>query len=200
MLSIMLTTIVNAHRNSDDEAELMRRIKARDTDALVELYDLYNRLLFGMILSIVKKREEAEALLQEVFIMIWSKAESFNEGRDNVYSWIVALTRNKAIAHVRPNEEQAQSAFNSLIAWSEGDHQDLMGTTIFSDRAELVKKALDEMPKKQSEIIQIAFYRGLKQSQIANYLDIPVGTVKSQTRKAMINLKRILGEFISTDG
>lgn len=196
----MLTTIVNAHRNSDDEAELMRRIKARDTDALEELYDLYNRLLFGMILSIVKKREVAETLLQEVFVTIWSEAESFNERLDNVYCWIFALTRNKAIAHMRSNEDQAQSAFNTSISWPEGDHQDLMGTTIFSDRAELVKKALDEMPEKQSEIIQIAFYRGLKQSEIADYLSISVETVKNQTREAMINLNRILGEFISTDG
>lgn len=196
----MLTAIGNAHRNSDDEVELMKNIEARDIEALEELYDLYNRLLFGMIISIVKKREEAEALLQEVFITIWNEAESFNESRDNVYSWIVALTRNKAIAHIRLNEDQAQSVLSSSMSWPEGDHQDLMGTTIFSDRAELVKKALDEMPEKQNEIVKIAYYRGLKQSEIANSLGIPLKAVKSRIREGMSNLNRILSGYISKDG
>lgn len=190
----MLTAIGNAHRNSDDEVELMSRIKARDTDALEELYDLYNRLLFGMILSIVKKREEAEALLQEVFVTIWSEAKSFNESRDNVYSWIIALTRNKAITHIRKND------LNSSMSWPEGDHQDLMETTIFSDRSELVKKTLDEMPEQQSEVIKLAFYRGLKQSEVTNSLGIPLTAVKSRMREGMSNLNRILTEYISTDG
>jgi RNA polymerase sigma-70 factor (ECF subfamily) len=75
-----------------------------------------------------------------------------------------------------------------------------METTIFSDRAELVKQALEKIPAKQSEVIKIAYYRGMTQSEIAKSLDIPLGTVKTRTRQGMIKLKRILGEFISTDG
>lgn len=197
----MFTAIGNAHRNSDDEVELMRRIKARDTGALGELYDLYNRLLFGMILSIVKKREEAERLLQEIFVTIWDEVESFNEEQGNVFCWIVALTRIKAIAHIRENEDQTrQSVFDGLMTFPENDHQDPMGTTIFSDRAELVKKALDEMPDKQSEIIKNAYSRGLTQSEIAGSLGIPLGTVKSRIREGMSNMNRILSGYISTDG
>lgn len=192
------------HGNADDEVELMKRIQARDADALEELYDLYYRLLFGMVISIVKKREEAEDLLQEIFVNIWNKADSFDPERGNVYSWIVTLTRNKAIDRIRSKgyktqQKQSVSIHKPLFSL-EGDKHDPMETTIFSDRAELVKKALDEIPEKQCEVIKIAYYRGMTQSEIADHLDIPLGTVKTRTRQGMIKLKRILGGYISTDG
>lgn len=204
IFTILATIGKSTHSNSDDEIELMKRIKARDADALEELYDLYKRLLFGMVISIVKKREEAEDVLQEIFVKIWNKADSFNENRGNVYSWIVTLTRNKAIDRIRSKgykTQQNQSVnihepFFSL----EGDRYDPMETTIFSNRAELVKKALEEIPKEQSEVIKIAYYRGMTQSEIAEYLKIPLGTVKTRTRQGLIKLKRILENYISTDG
>ncbi|WP_246043124.1 sigma-70 family RNA polymerase sigma factor [Fodinibius saliphilus] len=193
-----------AHGNSDDEVQLMKRIQSRDAYALEELYELYERLLFSMVLSIVKKREEAEDLLQEIFVKIWKKAESFDPERGNVYSWIVTVARNKAIDRIRSKgyktqKKQSVSIHEPLFSL-EGDKYDPMETTIFSDRAELVKKALDKIPEKQSEVIKIAYYRGMTQSEISDHLDIPLGTVKTRTRQGMIKLKRILGEFISTDG
>jgi RNA polymerase sigma-70 factor (ECF subfamily) len=204
IFTILATIGKSAHGNSDDEIELMRRIKARDADALEELFDLYKRLLFGMVISIVKKREEAEDMLQEIFVKIWNNADSFNEERGNVYSWIVTLARNKAIDRIRSKgyktqQKQSVSIHEPLFSL-EGDKYDPMETTIFSDRAELVKKALDEIPKEQSEVIKIAYYRGMTQSEIADYLDIPLGTVKTRTRQGMIKLKRILEDYISTDG
>lgn len=192
------------HGNADDEVELMKRIQARDADAMSELYDIYNRLLFGMVISIVKKREEAEDVLQEIFVKIWNKADSFDPERGNVYSWIVTLARNRAIDRLRSKgyktqQKQSVSLHEPLFSL-EGDKYDPMETTIFSDRAELVKKALDKIPEKQSEVIKIAYYRGMTQSEISDHLDIPLGTVKTRTRQGMMKLKSILGEFISTDG
>ena len=182
----------------------MKRIKARDADALEELYDLYNRLLFSMVISIVKKREEAEDVLQEIFVKIWNKADSFNEDRGNVYSWIVTLARNKAIDRIRSKgyktQQKASVSIHEPLFSLEGDKHDPLETTIFSDRAELVKKALKEIPESQSQVIKIAYYRGMTQSEISDHLDIPLGTVKTRTRQGMIKLKRILGEHISTDG
>lgn len=189
------------HGSSDDEIELMKRIQQRDTEALEELYNLYKRLLFGMVISIVKKREEAEDLLQEIFIQIWSKADSFNPDRGNTYSWIVTVAHNKAIDRIRSKGYKAQKkqsvSIHEPLFSLEGDKHDPMETTIFSDRAELVKKALDEIPEKQRNVIKIAYYRGLTQTEIADHLDIPLGTVKTRTRQGMIKLKRILGEYIN---
>lgn len=190
-----------AHLGTDDEIKLMKRIKARDEEALSELYDLYNRLLFGMIISIVKKREEAEDVLQEVFIKIWDNAHTFNEDRGNVYSWIVTLTRNKSIDHIRSKRYKTQQKATRDVAAPEfileGEFFDPLETTIFSDRAELVRKALAEIPENQSEVLKIAYYRGMTQSEISDHLEIPLGTVKTRMRQGMIKLKDILEEFIS---
>jgi RNA polymerase sigma-70 factor (ECF subfamily) len=193
-----------AHLGADDELELMKRIKARDEEALAELYDLYNRLLYGMIISIVKKREEAEDVLQEVFIKVWEKASTFNEERGNVYSWLVTLTRNKAIDRIRSKDYKTQKkATHDVDApefFLEGNMFDPLETTIFSDRTELVKKALGEIPESQSEVLKIAYYRGLTQREISEQLDIPLGTVKTRMRQGMIKLKDILGDLISYNG
>ncbi len=188
------------HAGSEKEIKLMRRIKAKDDKALEELYDLYNRLLFGMIISIVKSREEAEDVLQEVFVKIWEKAVTFDENRGNVYSWIVTLTRNKAIDRIRSKgyktQQKATRDVDDPMFTLEGNKADPLESTIFSDRAELVKKALSMIPESQSEVLKIAYYRGMSQSEISEYLDIPLGTVKSRMRQGMIKLKDILEDHI----
>lgn len=193
-----------AHLGADDEIELMRRIKGREEEALAELYDLYNRLLYGLIISIVKKREEAEDVLQEVFITIWERASTFNEDKGNVYSWIITLTRNKAIDRIRSKgyktQQKASQDVDAPEFSLEGDNFDPLETTIFSDRAELVRKALTEIPDKQSEVLKIAYYSGMTQQEISDKLKIPLGTVKTRMRQGMLKLKDILGEFILYNG
>jgi len=188
------------HGNSDDEIKLIKRIRTRDTDALEELYELYKQLLFGMVLSIVKKRPVAEDILQEVFVNIWSDADSFDEDQGNVYGWIVTLARNKAIDRIRSKEyktrqETSESVREAFFTLDE-DIVDPLETTIFSNRAELVKKALEELPETQSQVIKIAYYRGATQSEIADHLGIPLDSVKIRTREGMKKLKHILETYI----
>jgi len=205
LIVLLLATIRKAIRgNSDDELELIKRIKQRESKALEELYDLYKRLLFGIIVSIVKNREEAEDTLQETFVNIWNKADSFNEKRGNVYSWIVTLARNNAIDRIRSKEDKTQQKQSANICEPlfslAADKHDPLKTTIFSNRAELVNKALLEIPQEQREVIKIAYYRGMTQSEIANYLNIPLELVKARSQLGMMKLRHILGEIISTDG
>jgi RNA polymerase sigma-70 factor (ECF subfamily) len=202
---VLLTAIGRVtHSGSQDEVELIRRIKARDEKALEQLYDLYKRLLYGMILSIVKKREEAEDVLQNVFLKIWNKAHTFDEEKGNVYSWVVTLTRNKAIDHIRSKDYKAQQQTSqgideNTLAWM-GTVHDPLETTIFSDRADLVRRALEELPESQSEVLKIAYYRGMTQPEISRYLGIPLGTVKTRMRQGMLKLKSILQDYILHHG
>lgn len=193
-----------SHKNSRDELALMTLIKAGDETALEQLYDIYKSLLFGMIISVVKKRETAEDVLQEVFMQIWEKAHHFDEDRGNVYSWIVTLTRNRAIDQIRSKSyKTGQNTSNSVNEPGfslEGDTYDPLETTIFSDRAELVKKALNEIPEKQREVIKVAYFGGMTQSEISDHLGIPLGTVKTRTRQGLIKLKNILEDHISRHG
>ncbi len=200
----ILAAIGKATSDTNEEIKLMRRIKAKDADALAQLYDSYNRLLFGMILSIVKTRTEAEDVLQEVFIKIWQKADSFKEDRGNVFSWMVTLTRNRAIDRIRSKgyktQQKASANIDEPSLKLKGNNYDPLETTIFSDRAKLVKNALKEIPENQSRVLKIAYYRGMTQSEISDDLDIPLGTVKTRMRQGMIKLKGILEAQIHTDG
>lgn len=199
----ILAAIGKAASDNSEELELIERIKSKDAGALSDLYDKYNRLLYGMILSIVKSRTEAEDVLQEVFINIWQKADSFKERRGNVFSWIVTLTRNRAIDRIRSKgyktQQKASANVDDPAITLEGNHFDPLETTIYSDRAKIVKRALGEIPDKQSKVLQIAYYKGLTQSEISDQLDIPLGTVKTRMRQGMLKLKDILEAQIQTD-
>ncbi|MFD2532643.1 sigma-70 family RNA polymerase sigma factor [Gracilimonas halophila] len=160
MLFFILTTIGKfLTKDEERDRELMARIKARDSSALSELYDNYNRLLFGLILSVLKKREEAEDILQEVFTKIWENAEKFDLEKGTVYTWIVTLARNKSIDRLRSKvykEQKKQSTslndddvFHPLYS----NESDPLENTILSERAERVHKALNEISEKQRKVL-----------------------------------------------
>ncbi|HCI72688.1 MAG: hypothetical protein CL662_09310 [Bacteroidetes bacterium] len=183
--------------NSRDK-DLLKRIARKDPVALSLLYDQYNRLLFGLLLSILKKKTEAEDLLQDVFTNIWEKADQFDPERGTGYTWIVSLTRNKGIDRLRSKvykEQKKQSTslddeavFHPLYSNENNPLED----TILSDRAERLKNALLQISEKQREVIQISYFDGLSQTEISDEYDIPLGTVKTRMRDGMIKLREIL--------
>ncbi|MCH2448899.1 MAG: sigma-70 family RNA polymerase sigma factor [Gracilimonas sp.] len=203
MLFFILTTIGKIlTKDEERDRELMARIKTRDTSALSELYDNYNGLLFGLILSILKKREEAEDLLQEVFIKIWQNAEKFDLERGTVYTWVVTLTRNRSIDRLRSKvykEQKKQSTslddedvFHPLYS----EESDPLENTILKERAKKVHQALDQISEKQKKVLQVAYFSGMSQSEISEEFDIPLGTVKTRMRDGMIKLKELLTKGI----
>ena len=181
--------------NSRDK-DLLKRIARKDPVALSMLYDQYNRLLFGLLLSILKKKTEAEDLLQDVFTNIWEKADQFDPERGTGYTWIVSLTRNKGIDRLRSKvykEQKKQSTslddeavFHPLYSNENNPLED----TILSDRAERLKNALLQISEKQREVI--SYFDGLSQTEISDEYDIPLGTVKTRMRDGMIKLREIL--------
>ena len=178
----------------------MERIKAKDSQALSKLYDIYSGFLFGLILSILKKREEAEDLLQEVFVQIWRKAPSFDHQRGNVYSWIVTLTRNKAIDRIRSkayktSELESEDVDSPTIHLATYERNPL-DATILAERKEFVKQALQKIPESQREVIELAYFGGMTQSEISDELGYPLGTVKTRMRQGMIKLRHLLEKLI----
>lgn len=203
MLFFILTTIGKIlTKDEERDRELMARIKARDASALSELYDHYNRLLFGLILSILKKREEAEDILQEVFTKIWQQAEKFDLEKGTVYTWIVTLTRNRSIDRLRSKvykEQKKQSTslndedvFHPLYS----DESDPLENTILTERAMKVHEALNQISEKQRKVLQVAYFSGMSQSEISEEFDIPLGTVKTRMRDGMIKLRELLAKDI----
>tara|TARA_R110000868_G_scaffold1211_2_gene9315 strand:- start:36274 stop:36888 length:615 start_codon:yes stop_codon:yes gene_type:complete len=187
-------------QNNSRDRDLMRRIASKEPEALSLLYDHYNRLLFGLLKSILKKSEEAEDILQEVFTTIWEKADQFDTERGTAYTWIVSLTRNKAIDRLRSKvykEQKKQSTslddddvFHPLYS----EENNPLENTILSDRAKRVYQALEKLSEKQRAVIQVAYFDGLSQSEISNEYDIPLGTVKTRMRDGMLKLRELLSQ------
>lgn len=203
MLFFILSTIGKIlTKDEERDRDIMARIKARDSAALSELYDHYNRLLFGLILSILKKREEAEDTLQEVFTTIWEKAEQFDLERGTVYTWIVSLTRNKSIDRLRSKVYKEQKKQSTSLDDEDvfyplySKETDPLEKTIFNDRAGIVRNALEQLSDKQRKVLQVAYYNGMTQSEISEEYDIPLGTVKTRMRDGMIKLRELLEKEI----
>jgi RNA polymerase sigma-70 factor (ECF subfamily) len=151
-----------------------------------------------LLLSILKKKTEAEDLLQEVFSNIWEKADQYDPDRGTGYTWIVSLTRNKGIDRLRSKvykEQKKQSTsldddnvYHPLFSSENNPLED----TILSDRAEMLRNALQKISEKQRKVIQISYFDGLSQSEISDEYDIPLGTVKTRMRDGMMKLREIL--------
>lgn len=190
-------TLLFAFANySDEEREWLYRIQNGDTRAMRLLYRKYKNLLFGMILSILKNREEAEDCLQEVFTQVWEKAAMFDAEKGRAYTFIVTIARNKAIDRTRSrafkDSKKEDHIINDFTLSPESNtnnpHEDLE----FSERAVMVKNALKQLSEKEREVIYVSYFNGLSQSEISEKKGIPLGTVKYRMRQGMIKLREML--------
>ena len=187
-------------RAFDKGEQLVERIAARDESALSELYDLYSKIIYSLIIKIVKSREEAEDLLQSVFIKVWNKASTFNKNRGSVYSWLIALARNNAIDRTRSKEFKNINInaveIKTLDSFLNRTETASLDAAIIHERSEIINKALKQIPEEQYKIIELAYFEGMTQSEIAKKLSVPIGTIKSRTRQALIKLEKIIGPLI----
>lgn len=176
----------------------MYRIQNGDTAAMKLLYNKYKNLLFGLIVSILKNREEAEDCLQEVFTQAWEKAGQFDASRGKVYTFLVTMARNKAIDRTRSrafkdsNKEDHVINNEDFSLTLEGEFNNPHEDMELAERAEMMRNALNQLSKKERKVLHVAYFNGMSQSEISKKLDIPLGTVKYRMRQGMIKLRDIL--------
>jgi RNA polymerase sigma-70 factor (ECF subfamily) len=182
-----------------NDAEIIRRIRAGDRAAFMAFYDRAAPLLLAVAARILNDRREAEDVLQDVFAQIWQKSHGFDAELGSLASWAVALTRNKAIDRIRAStrrrrliEEIAISteAIEQSPAASASDH--LHG----EERAGRIRAALADLSPDQRQAIELAFFAGLTQSEIAERLAQPLGTIKARIRRGMLRLRDRLGDVL----
>lgn len=177
------------------DTELLAAIARGDEQALGSLYDRYRLILFGLMLRILHSRPEAEDVLQEVFLQVWKKASDFDEGRGRPFTWLVTLARSRAIDRLRSLDSRmrvAQDAARETIESS----SDAVEDAIRAEEGEVVRRALRELSEEQRQALQLAYFEGLTQSEIAARLNTPLGTVKTRMRSGMIKLRELLSEQI----
>ena len=183
------------------DLQLFRQMRAGDEAALEALYRRYAGLVFTLALRIVGEPELAREVLQDTFLRCWDGWETYGAGRGRVPWWLLGIARNRAIDLLRSRPHQARlrereplSSAQRIRASSLSDS----GDTIALRRA--VTSALESLPAAQRQAIELAYYRGLTQAEIAHELGEPLGTVKSRTRDAMERLRHALSLLLEPKG
>ena len=175
----------------ESDVLLLKAIAARDEAALAQLYDRYDRILFGLLMRILNNREEAEDVLQETFLQVWRKAADFDEDRGRPFTWLVTLARSRGIDRLRTLASRERVA--EAGAREVSDQISDAATDAFkSEQRGLVSDALAKLPDEQKRPIMLAYFDGLTQSEIATRLGAPLGTVKTRMRTGMIRLRELL--------
>lgn len=173
------------------DVELLKAIARKDEVALSQIYDRYRGILFGLMMRILNNREEAEDVLQEVFLQVWRRAADFDEERGRPFTWLVTLTRSRAIDRLRSLAARERVAIAGAREASD-QVSDAASDAFHSERRGLVTSALAQLPEDQKRPLMLAYFEGLTQSEIASRLQTPLGTVKTRMRTGMIKLRELL--------
>ena len=171
-----------------NEQELITALKARDDQAFSYLYDHYSGSLYSIILQIVKTPETASDILQEVFINIWRKIESYDPQRGRLFTWMLNISRNAAIDMVRSKTYQNNQKNQEITDTVYGSDQ-VTQTSVDSIG---LTRYLGKLRPELRVLIELAYFKGYTQEEIAQIEDIPLGTVKTRIRNALLQLRELL--------
>ena len=177
-----------AQSPDEKRADLARltRVAAHDQSALGELYDAHSQRLFGLILRILKDRSEAEEVLQEVFVQVWTRADTYNIGLGSPAGWLIGIARNRAIDRLRANAVRVRT----VEAVPEPPPMETPEShAAAGQRQRDVQRALSALPTEQRELIEQAFFFGFTYSELAARFSLPLGTVKTRIRTGMLSLR-----------
>jgi RNA polymerase sigma-70 factor (ECF subfamily) len=179
----------------ETEIALLQRIGEGDLQSFEKLYRRFGAVLFATIVRVLNHREAAEDVLQEVFLQIWEKAPLYDPARGKPLTWALTLARNRAIdrlrstrrsQRVRDEIEREAHAFDSLDPRSSADAMEAV------EKGTLVRDAMKKLSKEQREAVALAFFSGLTQTEIAERLGEPLGTIKARIRRGMMRLRDLL--------
>jgi len=174
------------------DSALVERIMAGDEGALEALYDRYAGLLFAMLVRILRDASAAEEVLQDLFLQLWRGAARFDASRGSLAAWLLVIGRNRALSRLRGKERREILAdseeFSIEAVPSSGNLEDEAA------RAQLMQRlrgAMEALPPEQREAVELAYFEGMTQTEIAERTKCPLGTVKSRVRAAMQTLKQL---------
>jgi RNA polymerase sigma-70 factor (ECF subfamily) len=176
----------------DTEPALIHRIASGDGDALTRLFDLHSSVALGLLVRILGDRAEAEEVLQEVFLQVWTQADRYDAARCSPRGWLLMLTRSRALDRLRRREARRRREEESVEEGRLAVQPEGTGRLEAAERQSRVSSALGLLSPEQRHCIELAFYEGLTHTQIAERLKAPLGTVKSRILLGMSKLRQAL--------
>ena len=183
--------ILTAAHQSD--CALLERIAGRDAEAVGELYDRHSRLLYGLILRIVRDRSEAEEILQEVFVLVWNRVATYNPGLGPPAAWLVGIARNRAIDRLRANSARRRAIESARIDVESNENPET--DAVVGEQQRAIRQALETIPREQRDLIEEAYFLGFTHSELAERHKLPLGTVKTRIRTGLLALREQLAQI-----
>ncbi len=175
---------------------LMQRVAKGDEKALSVLYDRYSATVLGIALKIVRQRELAEEITQEAFWRVWQRAGTFDTSRGNFAPWLFGIVRNLSIDELRRRRARPQPVYDDperpWFADLADDSADVEGDAWLHEQRDIVRTAMQELSPEQREALELAYFSGLTQREIAEKLGNPLGTIKTRVRLGLLKLRDLL--------
>jgi RNA polymerase sigma-70 factor (ECF subfamily) len=179
------------------ELDLLTRITKRERAAFEELYIRYSNILYATAMKFLKEDADAQDVVQDVFIQIWDKAKLYDPAKGKPLTWALTMTRNRSIDRIRAIQRRTRLRDDfekeTVADESAGIREALSGVDA-SERTQILREAVARLSPEQRKVIDLAFFGGLTQSEIADRLGEPLGTVKARARRGLMKLKELLGE------
>lgn len=170
------------------EEELVVQLKQQDKVAFAYLYDNYSGSLYGIVLKILNQEEEiAQDALQEAFVKIWRKANSYDQSKGSLFTWMLNIARNTAIDKLRSIKRTSIQSLDDNVGIVDKQHNHTMNEDKIG-----VKDVVEKLKPEHKTIIDLAYFGGYTQEEIAERLGMPLGTVKTRSRAALIELRKFI--------
>lgn len=184
---------MTAPRQPDHDAALMAKVVAGDESAFATLYDRYSPMLFGMLMRILRDSQAAEEVLQDLFLQLWRKPGQFDVSRGSLPAWLMVIGRNRAISRLRGRSTQeVLEHTDGFYANTLASSQNIENEASRMQLLDTLKLAMARLPEEQRQAIELAYFEGMTQSEIAARTGSPLGTVKTRVRTGMQSLKQQL--------
>lgn len=186
----------SAESEPPDDQSLMQRVRQGDEQALSQLYDRYAATVMGIALKIVQQREQAEEITQEAFWRVWQRASTFDTARGNLAPWLFGIARNLSIDELRRRRARPQPVYEDperpVLAELADDSVDVAMSAALAEQRTVVRTAMQELSADQREALELAYFSGMTQREIAEHLGNPLGTIKTRIRLGLLKLRDLL--------
>ena len=176
------------------DVQLVARCAEGDESALAELYDRFGRAAYALALRIVRDATQAEDVVQEAFLDLWRTAARFDPSLSRPASYLLTFVHRRAVDLIRREQARPQRGGDVEDIASRASTDDVPASLVASEQGATVRRALADLPPPQRQVLELAYFNGLSQSEIAEHLGEPLGTVKSRTHVALSRLRELLGE------
>ena len=191
----LLTNSEQMNLSNQTDTEVYTALQSGNKQALGVIYDRYGDAVYRLALRMLSNQTEAEDLTQEVFLAFW-KGANYDQSRGSMVVFLMTITRSRAIN--RLNQKRSQQQLTERFKQNTPEHyvNNTMEKATFNEIQQRVAGALKELPDTQRQILEMAYYDGLSQSQITQQLNIPLGTVKTRSRQGLLKLRKLLNDLV----